>query len=962
MAVSTSDVVGLYLAYFGRPPDSAGLQFYTSDPSVDIWSVAASFSASAESQALYGSFGAGQINAIYQNLFNRDADPEGLQYWFDVVNSGKLSPAGAAYAILMGAQNDDKIAIDNKVKVCADFAAQLDTAPEIQGYAGGTAAARARAFIHTVDARSTSVAIAEAFLPTQVAYATGLTTLTFTATKNASNVVTFANTGSALTVSESNGVLTFSTSSGNTGTATVSGTVAGLDVPGGTTLTISAALAGSKVFTGFGATVVVASAAGEDLSAMTATGMDAIQLTSGQSYSLTTEQLALARIGTGGALGNIVDTGKMTVIGALDSVSGTAATALKAAGADLVVGLATTAGDITTKSLTGIDRIDLVSGQDYAVTEAEARLIGLAPGVQHVTIANSAPSGITLAGSVESFQLSNFPGNKVTMGGTAQVVLGGSNADTVTAIDGVTSTSDLKTGANVVIVTAGVDISKGTFSATGGTLTYNVDDAITATMKVAQVNAIGSAEGDQAITLGDAATADWALRADIEKFTLGNFTNSVTMSDVAQVVVGGSGDDTVTAITGVASTNDLKGGDNLVIVTDGADLSKGAFTATGGAISFALDGAATAKLTAAEAARIDSATGTQTVTIANAAASLNLAAEVENFVLGNFTNTVTLKGAGQTVTGGTGIDTVNVGALVATGTLDGGGGASDVLGAGGTLGAATITHFETLNVTADSDISAANAGAALGTTALTMAASTDLAMTVAQNEGLKTSAAVSGTGQSVTLTDAGSTKAIAGIETYVLAAGANTLATNTSGLVVDANALADGDVLTLTGTVAATVKLVDGDLDASGYTTAGLNVIATTGSNVIMTGAGNDVVTGGAGDDTITLGAGSDTVVLNSDVGVDTLTDFTVGAGGDKFNLSKAVFTALGTAGALPSAAFESADGLASAATAAGRIVYDTMTGDLYYDADGSGAGAAVHIATLTGVPALTAANFVVIG
>jgi Ca2+-binding RTX toxin-like protein len=956
---STSDVVGLYLAYFGRPPDPAGLTFYTSDPSVDIWSVAASFSASAESQALYGNFGIGQIIAIYQNLFNRDPDPDGLQYWYDVVTSGKLSPAGAAYAILLGAQNADKVAIANKIKVCTDFAAQIDTAPEQQGYAGSAATARARAFIHTVDSTSTSFAVAEASLPAQVAYATGLGTLTFGATKSSSNIVSFANAGTAISVSESNGVLTFTTSSGNTGTATVSGTVAGIEVPAGTTLTITSALAGSKTFTGSGTTIVAASATGEDLSAMTATGVDVIQLTSGQNYTLTSDQLAFARIGTGGALGSIVDSGKMTVIGALDSVSGAVSTALKAAGADLVIGVATNAGDITTKSLTGIDRIDLVSGQDYVATENEAKLIGLAPGTQQVTIANSASSGITLAASVETFQLSNFPGNKVTMGDTAQVVIGGSNADTLTAINGVTSTSDLKAGANVVIVTAGADISKGTFKATGGTLAFNVDGATTATMKVAQVDAIGSADGDQAITLANAATAGWALRSDIEKFTLGNFTNSVTMTDIDQVVVGGSGNDTVTAITGVASANDLKAGDNVVIVTNGADISKGTFTATGGTLSFDLDGAGTAKLTSAQAAKIDSATGTQTVTITNAAASLNLAAEVENFVLGNFANTVTLKAAGQSVTGGTGIDTFTVGALAATGTLDGGGGASDVLNVGGTLGAATITNFETLTVTATSNISAANTGTALGVTALTMAANAGLTMTVAQNESLKAAPAVSGAGQTVTLTDAGTTKAIAGIETYVLAAGATTLATNTSGLVVDASALANGDVLTITGSVAATVKLVDGDLDASGYTGAGLTVIATGDTNVIKTGAANDTVTGGAGDDTITLNGGSDTVVLNSLGGVDTITDFTVGAGGDKFNLSKAAFSALGTVGALAADAFEAGDGLASAADAGTtRIVYDTLTGNLYYDADGNGAGAGVLIATLTGTPGVTEASF----
>jgi hypothetical protein len=959
MSVSQSEAAGLYLAYFGRPPDPGGFQFYTSTPAIDIWTMAASFSSSAESQALYGTFSRDQINAIYQNLFNRDAEQEGLDYWFGVVNSGQLSPAAAAYAILLGAQNDDKVAVANKIEVCTDFVGMLDTVAEIDGYVGATAAARARAFIHTVDATSTSLAIAEAVLPAQVGYAAGLNTLTFAATKDAGNVVSFTNAGSALTVSAAAGVLTFTTSAGNSGSATIDGTVAGIVVPAGTTLTISPDLANGKAFTGSGAAVVVASATGEDLSAMSATGIDAIQLTSGKDYTLTADQLALARIGTAGALGNIVDTGKMTVVGALDSVSGATATVLKAAGADVVVGLATTAGDITAKSLTGIDRIDLLSGKDYIVTESEAKLIGLAPGNQQVTIGNSASSGITLAASVETFQLSDFQGNKVTMGSTTQTVVGGSKADTVTAIDGVSSTSDLKGGANVVIVAAGTDISGGTFKATGGSLTFNVDAATTATMTVAQVDAIGSAADDQNIKLANAATNGWTLRADIEKFTLGNFTNSVTMSDVAQIVVGGTGADTVTAITGITSANDLKGGANVVIVTEGADLSQGTFTASGGTLSFNLNGISAATLTAAEAANIGQASGAQTVTLANAATSLNLAASIEAFQLGNFTNSVTLKNVDQSVIGGTGADTVNTAALAAAGTLDGAGGTNDVLNVGGTLGAATIANFETLNVSADADISAANAGAALGTGTLTMAASKSLTMTIAQNEGLKGSGGVAGLGQTVTLSDAGSTKAIAGIETYELAAGANTLATNTANLTVDAHALADGDVLTLTGSVAATVNLVNGDLDAGAYT-GNLTIVAGSGTNVITAGSGNDVITGGDGDDTINLGAGAgnDIVVFNSLSGVDTIGNF---GAEDKIDLSKAVFTAIGATGPLASAAFESDTGLTAAATAEGRVIYDTTTGDLYYDADGAGGAAAVHIATLTGAPAVTEANFVIV-
>ena len=66
---------------------------------------------------------------------------------------------------------------------------------------------------------------------------------------------------------------------------------------------------------------------------------------------------------------------------------------------------------------------------------------------------------------------------------------------------------------------------------------------------------------------------------------------------------------------------------------------------------------------------------------------------------------------------------------------------------------------------------------------------------------------------------------------------------------------------------------------------------------ITMGGAGNDILNGGAGDDTLTGGAGADTleggsgsdsfVFLKGDAAsVDTISDFTTGAGGDHLDFS----------------------------------------------------------------------------
>ena len=96
MAVTATQLQQIYFAYFGRPPDVDGYSFYLNNAASTAASVAIGFSASPESQALYGTvFGAAQVNAIYQNLFNRDAELAGLVYWSGEVNAGRLTAAGA---------------------------------------------------------------------------------------------------------------------------------------------------------------------------------------------------------------------------------------------------------------------------------------------------------------------------------------------------------------------------------------------------------------------------------------------------------------------------------------------------------------------------------------------------------------------------------------------------------------------------------------------------------------------------------------------------------------------------------------------------------------------------------------------------------------------------------------------------------------------------------------------------
>jgi Ca2+-binding RTX toxin-like protein len=133
-------------------------------------------------------------------------------------------------------------------------------------------------------------------------------------------------------------------------------------------------------------------------------------------------------------------------------------------------------------------------------------------------------------------------------------------------------------------------------------------------------------------------------------------------------------------------------------------------------------------------------------------------------------------------------------------------------------------------------------------------------------------------------------------------------------------------------------------------------------ANHLKGAAGNDVLNGRGGNDTLTGNAGEDRFVfgstLNANANVDTIADFDADA--DRIALDEDVFVAL-AAGRLARDAFYAAAGANSAHDAEDRIGYNSNTGNLYYDADGSGGAAATLFATLTGAPGIAAADFLII-
>jgi parallel beta-helix repeat protein len=142
------------------------------------------------------------------------------------------------------------------------------------------------------------------------------------------------------------------------------------------------------------------------------------------------------------------------------------------------------------------------------------------------------------------------------------------------------------------------------------------------------------------------------------------------------------------------------------------------------------------------------------------------------------------------------------------------------------------------------------------------------------------------------------------------------------------------------------------------------------GQNDIITGnarantlsglSGNDVLVGGLGSDTLNGGTGQDIFRFDTKPNAATNMDTIIGfvAVDDTIQLENAIFTALTTTGALTAGAFNTGT---AATQADDRIIYNTTTGALLYDADGLGGAAAVQFALLSAHPALSAADFFVI-
>ncbi|WP_077530414.1 DUF4214 domain-containing protein [Vreelandella utahensis] len=142
MATATQEqVLELYIAILDRSPTQEEFDFWTSGITSGVASVETMRSSlvndTEAGQNLYNDENSREdvVTALYQNLFGREPDAEGLDYW---VNTSEANADQLALALLNGAGESDRAAIDERVDQAAAELGVEDGGGEQPGVPGET--------------------------------------------------------------------------------------------------------------------------------------------------------------------------------------------------------------------------------------------------------------------------------------------------------------------------------------------------------------------------------------------------------------------------------------------------------------------------------------------------------------------------------------------------------------------------------------------------------------------------------------------------------------------------------------------------------------------------------------------------------------------------------------------------------------------------------------------------------
>lgn len=635
----------LYVAYFGRPADRAGLANMTTnlanggaptdiaafaaayDTNATVKAVLDNFGNSPESTALYTGTDAQFIVSIYQNVLNRDPLVAGLDFWTAALANKEMTRAEAAVQIMSAATGvpADALTIANKTTVATNFTAAIDTAAEIIGYSGKVAAQAARDMLHTVDGTTNTTA--------------------FNATINSTLATIANNNNPGATTALTNGVDTLTGGAGNDmfvagptllasdGTTVINSLQSVDSINGGAgndTLAVTLAAPGSPTVTPSLTSVETVQAtfnATGTLDLSNSTGVNTVTVNGGTAAAIVAGVGAVADL----RVANVASTA-VSFTGSTATTLGLTTTKVGAAASQVVIDLgSSTASKATTLNLTtDTSNVEVkdTTGANIATSASIAatgkNTVKLSDGLNIATLA------VTGAGSVDVSSVNLVKVATLTAGdGGITFANGTSTATTFTATTGAGVDTLTIDGANVATVNTGAGndvVNVATALVATGTIVLGAGDD-TVNFAAAPLGGATITGGAGKDTLGMAAAAYTSVSAfsdanlakvtgfEILSLTDVLATSTVDVSKIAGITgfqtAGVTAGDTVT-VTGVGAASDiiLKGdlnGDTGALIVNLKDA-----TGTADVLNLTID----TLITQDNDANVEATTATVTATIA----------------------------------------------------------------------------------------------------------------------------------------------------------------------------------------------------------------------------------------------------------------------------------------------------------------------------------------------------------
>jgi hypothetical protein len=617
MGIYTDAVQKLYVAYFNRPADAAGLTFWEGVVAAQKGStaaVSAAFAGSAEYKAAYAGMDAYNVIAtVYQNLFGHAPDLPGLTFWGQGLLNKVFTVDTAVTEIAKGAQGSDLVAYNNKVAAATAFTAALDTPAEVLGYNGDAANLAAKNWMKGItDTPSLTAALAN-LDATVLAVTTPVPVAqTFTLTAGVDTVPGGAGNDSIIATNAAGDInlTTFDTIDGGAGVDTMAfvdtksaataqfaataGSVKNVEIVNVTTT--GGVNLSTKAWTGV--TDVTVTAAGTAVASVTAADSTNVTLNSattgtttisgGKAVNVALTAAAAGNVGvTGAGLTNV--TVKGGAVATIDNVDGTGVTAKGATLTNVTLdGVTGATASLSGASLTNVSVKNIAQNTTVTVNNATAShglnisvdgagaVAGTNPAVL-VTVADAVATGLTLhANGASNVAVTAAKATKVTIDGSAALSLdvAGATNTKVATIDASAATGAI-TLTNIATKTTSITTGSGadTFTVTAATVaddtaTTDTDETVNAT--------VSSGAGNDSITV--AATGTGKITVDAGA---GNDTVNVTAHAGVLAISLGDGNDTFTttgvSISGTDSIDAGAGVDTLTLNLVGAS-NIGAFS------------------------------------------------------------------------------------------------------------------------------------------------------------------------------------------------------------------------------------------------------------------------------------------------------------------------------------------------------------------------------------------------